>query len=175
MSHQTVLLDVRKDILSGAAPCSKIKHTASLLNEGDTLQLIAPFEPTPLYDLLGRDGFTHQSRALGGGDWEVRFTKNPAEAERQLSLVAAPDREASGCGCGCASEETVQLDLRGLEPPQPMVRVLDALMSLPDGATLRAVTDRQPMHLIEQLEMRGFCGESVEIPEGGYATVIRRR
>lgn len=174
MSHQTVLLDVRKDILSGAAPCSKIKHTASLLSEGDTLRLIAPFEPTPLYDLLGHEGFTHQSRSLGGGDWEVRFTKNPAEAARQLeSAVAQP--QGSGCGCGCAPEETVELDLRGLEPPQPMVRVLDALVSLPEGAALRAVTDRQPMHLIEQLEMRGFHGDSAENPEGGYVTVIRRR
>jgi uncharacterized protein (DUF2249 family) len=174
MSHQTVLLDVRKDILSGVAPCSKIKHTASLLNEGDTLQLIAPFEPTPLYDLLGREGFTHRSRALGGGDWEVRFTKNPAEAQPQLDQTGTA-AESAACGCGCAPAETVELDLRGLEPPEPMVRVLDALVSLPEGTTLRAVTDRQPLPLLDQLEMRGFNGKITESPEGGYATIIRRR
>jgi len=49
------------------------------------------------------------------------------------------------------------------------------LATLPDGAILRAFTDRRPMHLFEQLAQRGFQGESREVSQGGYVTVIRQR
>jgi uncharacterized protein (DUF2249 family) len=68
----------------------------------------------------------------------------------------------------------IELDARGLEPPQPLVRILEALSSLPDHAGLRAHTDRRPMHLYAQLEERGFTGDSVEQPDGSFITHIRR-
>jgi len=173
MSHQTVLLDVREDIKSGGSPCSRIMESAGQLEEGDTLQLIAPFEPTPLYDVLGRDGFVHESREIGAGDWEIRFTKKLKAAEQPAEQ--ADCKSHVGCGCAATPDEVLEVDARGLEPPQPMVHILDALAALPEGATLRALTDRQPMHLFDQLALRGFRGESQENPEGGYLTIIHQR
>jgi uncharacterized protein (DUF2249 family) len=172
MNHQTVVVDVRADIKSGGSPCSRILDSAEQLGEGDTLQLIAPFEPTPLYDVLGREGFVHESRELGNGDWEVRFTRKPKPVAP--SGVPSVDESRDGCGCAAATGELLEVDARGLEPPQPMVRILDALATLPEGASLRAFTDRQPMHLLDQLALRGFRGESQENPEGGYVTLIHR-
>lgn len=170
-----MVLDVREDIKSGGSPCSRIMDAASPLEEGDTLQLIAPFEPTPLYEVLGREGFVHESKDLGNGDWEVRFTKD-SKATPSKSAATPAAKEHSGCGCSSGpSGDVVELDARGLEPPQPMVRILDELATLPEGATLHALTDRQPMHLFEQLEARGFQAESKENDEGGYLTVIRGR
>lgn len=174
MSHQILVLDVREDIRSGAAPCSRIMESAGGLEEGDTLQLIAPFEPTPLYEVLGREGFVHESREIGGGDWEVRFTKKSTLAAVQLPASASrPSHTGGGCGCGC--NDVIEIDVRGLEPPQPMVRILEAIATLPEGSTLRALTDRRPVHLFDQLEARGFSGESKEDPQGGYITFIRPR
>ncbi len=71
------------------------------------------------------------------------------------------------------SSRTLELDARGLEPPQPMVRILEALATLPEGATLRARTDRRPMHLYSLLAERGYRAETVEQSDGSFLTLIR--
>jgi TusA-related sulfurtransferase len=68
----------------------------------------------------------------------------------------------------------VDLDARGLEPPQPMVKILETLATLPESAKLRAQTDRRPIHLYAFLKERGFCGESEEQSDGSFITHIRR-
>ena len=73
-----------------------------------------------------------------------------------------------------ADEATAILDARGLAPPQPMVVILEALTDLPEGAALRAHTDRRPMHFYALLEQRGFTGETEEQHDGSFITTIRR-
>lgn len=73
------------------------------------------------------------------------------------------------------SAKVIAVDARGLEPPQPLVQILEALATLPDGAELHAHTDRRPMHLYSFLEERGFTGASEEQPNGSFITVIRRK
>lgn len=68
----------------------------------------------------------------------------------------------------------LEVDARGLEPPLPMVRILEATATLPPGTTLRARTDRQPLHLYAHLEERGFTAETTPATDGGFVTVIRR-
>lgn len=49
-----------------------------------------------------------------------------------------------------------QLDVGGLEPPEPMVRVLDALDTLGPGERLRVLIDREPVPLYRVLERNGY-------------------
>lgn len=44
----------------------------------------------------------------------------------------------------------MELDHRGLEPPLPVVRTLDALAALPPSATLIVHNDRVPVYLLPQ-------------------------
>ena len=172
MKETIVTLDVRNDIRSGQQPCGKIMDVAKSLRPDETLRLIAPFEPVPLFDLLGRQGFRHEARPITAGDWEVLFTRAPREDSVEQESVVRP------CGCGCNSPLTadiVEVDARGLEPPQPMVKILEALSGLPDGATLQARTDRRPIHLYAHLEDRGFTGRSEEQSDGSCITHIRRQ
>jgi uncharacterized protein (DUF2249 family) len=168
MSNQTVTLDVREEIRAGREPFTRIMQAVAQLGEGQALRLIAPFEPTPLFAVLGRRGFTHQATPLGNGDWEVCFSQ-PRPAGAHPETAADPENPAE------QGEEFVELDARGLEPPQPLVTILEALGGLPDGATLRAHTDRRPMHLYAQLADRGFTGESEEQSDGSFITDIRRQ
>jgi uncharacterized protein (DUF2249 family) len=75
---------------------------------------------------------------------------------------------------GPAAVEWIEVDARGLEPPQPLVRILEALATLPPGACLLARTDRRPMHLYDQLELRGFVGETEAEADKSFVTRIRR-
>ena len=68
----------------------------------------------------------------------------------------------------------VTVDARGLEPPQPLVVILEALANLAEDGEMCAHTDRRPMHLYAQLEERGFTGETKEQNDGSFITTIRR-
>jgi len=67
----------------------------------------------------------------------------------------------------------IELDARGLEPPQPLMKILEAVATLPAGTTLLAHTRWRPALLHAELEARGFTGESQEQSDGSYITHIR--
>ncbi|MBI2925390.1 MAG: DUF2249 domain-containing protein [Verrucomicrobia bacterium] len=75
MSKKVVTVDVREDLREGREPFSKIMAAVGKLADGQALKLIAPFEPAPLYAVLGRQGFTHKSKPLDSGDWEILFRR----------------------------------------------------------------------------------------------------
>ena len=66
------------------------------------------------------------------------------------------------------------LDVRGLEPPQPMERVLDALSALPRSERLRMLIDREPHPLYPILEQRGYAHEATRLADGHYEVQIWR-
>lgn len=175
MTEKIVKLDVREDIRQGREPFSKIMVAAGRLKSNEALLLIAPFEPRPLFGVLGQQGFTHESKPTEAGDWEVLFRREPepAPAPAKKAVAAASAKPAGRPACGCAAVREV--DARGLEPPQPLVTILEALADLPEDTELRAQTDRRPMHLYPQLKERGFVGESKEQADGSFITYIRRK
>jgi uncharacterized protein (DUF2249 family) len=169
MKEKIVTLDVREDLRKGCEPFSKIMNAVGQLRPDEKLLLVAPFEPVPLFSVLGRQGFDHQSQQTQSGDWEVLFTRQNGES----SVFVPPERPPCSTVKSKLANVT-DVDARGLEPPQPLVRILEALAALPDGAELRAHTDRRPMHLYAQLEERGFTGETEEQNDGSFITRIRR-
>jgi uncharacterized protein (DUF2249 family) len=172
MNSKITVLDVREDFRSGQRPCDKIKTALSKVVAGETLRLLVPFEPAPLYQLAANEGLGHESKQTTGGDWEVMFSHELAIAGGSENDTASAH---AGCGCGGSSRaENIDVDARGLEPPQPMVRILEALGNLATGGTLRARTDRRPVHLYGQLEDRGFAAQSEEQSDGSFLTNIRR-
>jgi uncharacterized protein (DUF2249 family) len=171
MSHKIVTLDVRADLRAGREPLSKIMSAVAGLQPEEQLQLVAPFKPVPLFHVLGKQGFTHSARALESGDWEVLFTRESRSETRQSAPARPP---CSLAPSHIATASLVEVDARGLEPPQPLVKILESLASLPDTATLQARTDRRPMHLYPQLEERGYRAETKEESDGSFITQIRR-
>ena len=68
------ILDVRPDLESGGEPFVHIMEAAAAINPGGTLVIIAPFEPVPLYDVLGAQGFSHDTTRIAVDEWVVRFS-----------------------------------------------------------------------------------------------------
>jgi len=159
-----VHLDVRDDIRRGEEPFARIMGVVRTLADDHVLVLRAPFEPIPLYDILGRRGFAHWAERREASDWSVWFYRDAGRPiARRDPAPAAP----------AAGAPTV-LDVRGLEPPQPMVRVLDAIERLAPGAELEVRHDRRPIFLYPQLEERGCLHETDE-PEPGLVRIRIRR
>ncbi len=74
MAALTITLDVREDVRTGREPFPRIMEAVGRLRDGDTLRVIAPFEPRPLISLLTTQGFETEVTALPEGDFEVMFT-----------------------------------------------------------------------------------------------------
>ena len=69
---------------------------------------------------------------------------------------------------------TNSLDNRGLAPPEPMVRILEAVQSLQGGDQLDVLMDREPLLLYSELERRGLSWEFSDRDGGDFLLVIRR-
>src|SRR6185436_12201017 len=124
MTEAIVTLDVRGDIRAGREPFGRIMETVSRLKAGERLRLFVPFEPVPLFGVLAQQGFSHEARQMDSGDWEVIFSRSPGAAP---TPGKTPATSQSPCCCSSAEE----VDARGLEPPQPLVVILEALTQLP--------------------------------------------
>jgi hypothetical protein len=96
--------------------------------------------------LLGGDAYLkHEARALLGA--------------ARAGLAAVPASPA--------------LDLRGLLPPEPMMRIFAALERTP-GEPLRAILPHEPVPLYALLRERGFRCAGGTRPDGGYELLIEK-
>ncbi|HUH59841.1 MAG TPA: DUF2249 domain-containing protein [Candidimonas sp.] len=71
--------------------------------------------------------------------------------------------------------EEITLDVRGLEAPEPLERVLDALSALPRHQSLRMLIDREPRPLYPILENNGFQYSAQSSADFRYEIVIWHR
>jgi uncharacterized protein (DUF2249 family) len=157
-------LDVRPILRAGGEPFGAIMKTVAALQPGEGLRLIATFEPVPLFKVLGAQGFAHEARPIDGGDWEVLFTPAATPAVPAAPTAPAADERWP--------EPSTELDNRGLLPPEPMVRILQALDEMKSGEVLEALNDREPLFLYPELEKRGHAVKTERQPQG-YRLLIR--
>jgi uncharacterized protein (DUF2249 family) len=158
---RAVELDVRDDLRRGEEPFARIMAAVKALAPGEVLAIRALFEPVPLYDVLGRRGLAHWTEQCAPQDWRVWFYPETAAPAPSVAVAANP-------------AGTAILDVRGLEPPLPMVRVLEGLDTLEPGDALTVLHERRPLFLYPQLDERGFQHETDE-PEPGLVRIVIRR
>jgi uncharacterized protein (DUF2249 family) len=149
MTPDLCTLDVRPLLAAGEEPFAAIMAATDGLSPGQALCLITPFRPVPLFTVMANRGFAVSDRTTAPGIWEALFTP--------IASAAPEPGLAPGSASGAAfwPDPIVDLDLTGLLPPEPMVRVLESLQDLPAGAVLFALLDREPMFLFPELATRG--------------------
>ena len=62
--------------------------------------------------------------------------------------------------------DAIHIDLRGLEPPEPMVAILQAIDGGEVDTVLIAHLDREPIFLYPELDDRGWSHELIQCPDG---------
>jgi uncharacterized protein (DUF2249 family) len=135
-----------------------------LLNDHDPVPLRYQFEA----EFPGALSWEYLER--GPEDFRVKITKlqpTPGGATIPAGCVPPPPAAAAPAGA-------LEVDARGLVPPEPLIRILNALESLPAGAALHARTDREPCHLFGEATQRGFRHESKAQADGSWLTVLSR-
>ncbi|RWM28580.1 DUF2249 domain-containing protein [Mesorhizobium sp.] len=158
-------LDVRPILREGGDPFAAIMQAVAALAPGQSLRLLAPFKPVPLFHVLGARGFSPSAREIGSGDWEVIFTPEGVEQPEEAPLPSHDDDDWPA--------PDLELDSRDLEPPEPMVRALQAVETLAPGQTVAVLLPREPIFLFDELRARGHHWRGAFEPEGHYRVVIR--
>lgn len=168
---EPLTVDVREELRRGGEPLARILQAVKSLAPGQALRLLATFEPLPLYAVLGRQGLGHAATRRGEGDWEVLFEPQAMRASEPPAKATAP--AATIASVSDWPRPSVYLDNRGLLPPEPMVRILDALEHLGAGDVLEALNEREPVFLYPELQARGAAIHTEKTPEG-VRLLIRR-
>ena len=150
-----VEVDVREDLRAGREPFSKIMSAVAALRPGEVLHLRAIFEPAPLFGVLAKRGFAHEAVAHAPDDWSIWFWR-PTEPAGTPDASQTPPEASKADGEG-AEPNTVWLDVRGMQPPEPLMKTLEALETLPPGHTLVQINVRVPQFLLPVLAERGFA------------------
>jgi TusA-related sulfurtransferase len=67
----------------------------------------------------------------------------------------------------------ILVDARGLEPPEPMEKVMQTLALLRPGQSIRMLLHREPFPLYAILAERGYRHETRMEVDGSYVILIR--
>ena len=167
-----VTVDVREDLRSGREPFSRIMTARRTVPAGGALAVRAIFEPVPLYAVMAQHGLAHHTERHAEDDWEVWFY--PAQQEPVPPTAAFPPGESHADADEVSADDVVVLDVRDLEPPEPMMRTLAALDALPENGTLVQINVRVPQFLLPRLEERGFTYDVREQGPDLVRVFIRR-
>jgi uncharacterized protein (DUF2249 family) len=73
--HAQTVLDVRPELEQGGEPFVRIMEAAANITPGETLVIVAPFEPVPLYAVLEGRGFGHETERVAADEWVVCFSR----------------------------------------------------------------------------------------------------
>ncbi|MDD5180512.1 MAG: DUF2249 domain-containing protein [Gallionellaceae bacterium] len=65
-----------------------------------------------------------------------------------------------------------ELDVRDLEPPEPLQQALAALAALKPGEQLRMLHHREPFPLYAILRERGFTYRTTQLADDNYEVLI---
>ncbi|GAA0567439.1 DUF2249 domain-containing protein [Caenispirillum bisanense] len=170
-------IDVSRLLAGGGDPFGVLTRTAATVEAGRGMVVVAPFDPVPLRDLLTGEGFQNHVETLADGRFRVRFLRAggcaAAVAEPEPAAEPEPDPQAEPDAPRkfWIEEDGLHLDVRGLPPPGPMLEVLRFLDGGAHAQTLMVHVPQFPVHLIPELEDRGWTYEIVAEAPGH--TVLR--
>lgn len=169
-AENTVELDVRSILDAGKDPFNLILEKVNKLQPKQILKLINSFEPVPLIQLLGKQGFETYSEIINENLVFTYFFKSEKVKNSKPEIKNANQNW----------EETLKkfegklktIDVRPLEMPLPMLTILDELEKLPNGNALYVYHKRIPVFLLPELQERKFEYRIKEISDGEVHLLI---
>lgn len=164
-------LDVRPIIAQGGDPFHEIIEATNSIAVGQVLEITAPFDPVPLRRVLGTRGFVSQARREASGSWLVLFRRESEKAD-EAPAVHPGACEPAQAAVSAPQGAVLQLDVRSLTPPEPMLAILRALDAPGPNQTVVVRLDREPVHLFPELAERGWRWRALPAEPGEFRLEI---
>jgi uncharacterized protein (DUF2249 family) len=151
-------LDVRPVLAARGDPFQLIMKKVAPLGPDEAIELIVGFEPRPLYAVLAGMGFATEVLRDEATFHVFIF--------RDRALSAGPHGPPSSCHGEL--KPPVELDVRGMQPPDPILAIFDKLAEIGPGAQLIVRHHREPRLLYDKLAARGYAARAQEQANGEW-------
>ena len=162
-------LDVRPMFDRGEPPLGEIMRAAATIADGGTLIVEAPFDPAPLHRALARKGFVSYAEPIAPDHWRVYFHRTAAAQPETVR------EDGTAKGKSWREDDGVHIDVRGLEPPQPMMAILKLLEEPETGEVVIVHHEREPLFLYPELAERGWDHAIIPGAEGEVRLRLTRQ
>ncbi len=169
---KVVSLDVRPILAGGVDPFNAIMAEIKKLPKDHALKIINSFVPAPLIRVLGTRGFISFVENESPVFITYFFDTDHGNQERMMpqgcgNMTMDAIQKVKACFASC-----VELDVRDMEMPMPMVTILSELEKLEDGTALYVHHKKVPQFLFPELESRNFRYTVAELGEGDVKLLI---
>lgn len=174
--NQFIRFDVREILAKGSDPLKAIQQKVKSISSGQVLVIINSFEPTPLIKLLEKQGFTSYVNPVDTDTIETFFYKINKDDQAAPEVYSAPKNNSDDWSTVMKQYEgnCIEVDVRELEMPQPMMTILEQLETLPADHALYVHHKRVPVYLLEELKERAFDYRINDVQDGEVYLLIFR-
>ena len=175
-SERLVDFDVRAMLATGTDPLKAIQQKVKELSPGEALLVINNFEPVPLIKLLEKQGFKTYTDFISEDTIKTYFYKEVAEGTALAPADLEEEDSASAADwtalLATYKDQLVEVDVRDLEMPMPMMTILEHLEQLPAVKALYVHHKRIPVFLLTELKDRAFDYRIKEVKDGEVYLLI---
>lgn len=177
--EQELFPELARALGSDAETLALLDEHERLRRHFETLNAAAPeYDPEGCMGELEELGAfirQHHARELGlSYPASDRLLGADADLDESARMTAGRARAlGQAVHAGSRAKPAAALDLRGLQSPEPIVRIFAALERSP-GEPLRAILPHEPVPLYVLLRERGFRYAGATRPDGGYELLIER-
>ena len=163
-------LDVRPILEADEDPLKMILTHLKELPHDQVLRILNTFEPTPLVALVSKKGYSAWTKTISSELTETYIYK---EGRFQESLVEEPEEKDDWQSYIERYEHhMVQVDVRQLPMPQPMMVILETLDGLPLDQALFVLHKKVPVFLLPEIKERGYDYRMKEVGENEVHLLI---
>lgn len=176
--EKLINFDVRAMLAEGNDPLKSIQQKVKSLNPGEVLVIINNFEPVPLIRLLEKQGFRTYVNFVDPERIETYFYREgEATGTDSTDTLPTPGTDPATSGDWNSlllqyKNNLVEIDVRHLEMPMPMMTILENLETLPTEKALYVHHKRIPVFLLTELKERAFDYRIKEIRDGEVYLLI---
>ncbi|MGB3007276.1 MAG: DUF2249 domain-containing protein [Chitinophagaceae bacterium] len=172
-TENIVELDVRPVLAGGTDPFKLIMAAVNNLQIEQVLKIINTFEPAPLVSVLKKKGFESFVEKKEANLVHAFFYRSKQEND-STNVVLGDVTQAWAEIVERFKGNIQELDVRQLEMPQPMMKILETLDMLPAEKALLVHHKKIPLFLLPELAERKFEYRLNEIGEGEVQLLIFR-
>lgn len=166
-------LDVRPTLASNEDPFNLILSHTKSLDETNILKIIVSFEPIPLIRILQAKGF--DCLTIEQDNVFSTYIKiGSGEQSDTLPNIQNCSNEEFQQKLNDFTNLLIEIDVRELEMPLPMVTILEEIENLGPDNALFVHHKKIPQYLLPELNERGFKMSIYEIEEGNVQLIIHR-
>lgn len=168
-NDKILMLDVRPLIDAGQDPLSEILAKIKQVKKGEVLVIKNSFEPIPLYSVLEKKGFSHWT------DKEENYFIVWFYKEKEITFEPASAFDSSKKFDERNYENIIEIDVHDLQPPEPMMKILENLKRIDEKSLMLVHHHREPVLLYPRLDERGYRAYCEKIGDENYKILIGKK